>query len=67
MRKQSLLWATSLPLSPKNGTECALPRFHQDLTGIGVYGVDMPEILPRTKHAHHLFTIWVNPESSSLH
>ncbi len=25
-------------------------------------GIDMPEILPRTKHAHHLFTIWVNPD-----
>lgn len=23
-------------------------------------GIDMPEILPRTKHAHHLFTIWVD-------
>ena len=25
-------------------------------------GIDMPEILPRTKHAHHLFTIWVDPD-----
>ena len=62
MRKQPLLWAISLPLSPKNGTECALPRFHQDLIGIGVYGIDFPEVLPRTKHAHHLFTIWVDPD-----
>ena len=25
-------------------------------------GIDMPEVLPRTKHAHHLFTIWVDPD-----
>jgi UDP-4-amino-4-deoxy-L-arabinose-oxoglutarate aminotransferase len=25
-------------------------------------GIDFPRILPRTKHAHHLFTIWVNPD-----
>ena len=27
-----------------------------------VDGIDFPRILPRTKHAHHLFTIWVNPD-----
>ena len=25
-------------------------------------GIDFPEILPHTRHAHHLFTIWVDPE-----
>lgn len=24
-------------------------------------GISFPEILPRTTHAHHLFTLWVNP------
>ena len=26
-----------------------------------INGIDLPRIYPRTKHAHHLFTIWVNP------
>ena len=25
-------------------------------------GIDLPGILPRTRHAHNLFTIWVNPD-----
>ena len=24
-------------------------------------GIDLPEILPHTKHAYHLFTLWVDP------
>jgi len=27
-----------------------------------IEGIDMPGILPKTKHARHLFTLWVDPD-----
>jgi dTDP-4-amino-4,6-dideoxygalactose transaminase len=27
-----------------------------------IAGIEFPDILPGTKHAHHLFTIWVSPD-----
>ena len=35
-------------------------KYEQEFSG--VEGLDFPKVVPKTKHARHIFTIWVDPQ-----